>query len=72
MVKRIERDTTPDNLNAHDAVAVINHALSSARSRQKDIYFNDDLIVSLEDSYENKRARQVTEWEMRQRVAKAI
>lgn len=72
MVKRIERDVAPDNLNAHDAAAIINHALSSARSQQKESYFNDDLIVSLADSYENKRARQVTEWEMRQRVAKAM
>ncbi len=25
--------------------------------------FNDDLIISLADAYENKRARQVFEWE---------
>lgn len=72
MVKRMDRDVAPDKLNAHDAAAVISHALSSTRSQQKDSYFNDELIVSLADSYENKRARQVTEWEMRQRVAKAI
>ena len=72
MVKRIERDVAPDNLNAQDAAAIIKHALFSARSQQKDTFFNDDLIVSLADSYENKRARQVTEWEMRQRVAKAM
>ena len=71
MVKRIERDVAPDKLNAHDAAAVINHALSSSRSSQKDNYIYDDLIVSLADSYENKRAQQVTEWEMRQRIAKA-
>ena len=72
MVKHIERDVAPDNLNAYDAAAVINHAFSSTRSQTKKEFFNDDLIVSLADSYENKRARQVTEWEMRQRVAKAI
>jgi hypothetical protein len=72
MVKHIERDVAPDNLNAHDAAAIINHALSSTRSQPRNDFFNDDLIVSLADSYENKRARQVTEWEMRQRVAKAV
>lgn len=71
MVKRIERDVAPDKLNAHDAAAVINHARSSTRTQQKDSYFNDELIVSLADSYENKRAQQVTEWEMRQRAAGA-
>ena len=71
MVKRIERDVAPDKLNAHDAASIINHARSSNRLQQKDNYFSDDLIVSLADSYENKRAQQVTEWEMRQRVAKA-
>jgi hypothetical protein len=71
MVKRIERDVAPDNLNAHDAVAIINHSLS-ARSQQKDNLFNDDLIVSLADAYENKRARQVNEWERRQHIAKAF
>lgn len=29
--------------------------------------FSDELIVSLADSYENKRARQVVEWERLQR-----
>ena len=71
MVKRIERDVAPDKLNVHDAAAVINHARSSARSQQKETHINDELIVSLADSYENKRAQQVTEWEMRQRVAGA-
>ena len=72
MVKHIESDVAPDNLNAHDTAAIINHALSSTRSQTRNEFFNDDLIVSLADSYENKRARQVTEWEMRQRVAKAV
>lgn len=71
MVKRIDRDVAPDKLNAHDAAAVISHTRSSARSQEKDNRIYDDLIVSLADSYENKRAQQVTEWEMRQRVAKA-
>ena len=74
MVKRIERDVAPelDKLNAQDAAAIINHALSSSRSQSKDNFFNDDLIVSLADAHENKRARQVNEWERRQHVAKAF
>jgi hypothetical protein len=51
---------------------IINHALSSGRSLSKDNYKNDDLIVSLADAYENRRARQVTEWEMHQHVAKVF
>jgi hypothetical protein len=34
--------------------------LSAPSSKSKP---NDDLIVSLSDAYENKRARQVVEWE---------
>jgi len=73
MVKRTQKHVAPDpnNLNTQDA-AVINHALSSARPHSKDSFFNDDLIVSLADAYENTRARQVNEWEKRQRVAAAF
>jgi len=72
MVKRIERDVVSelDKLKAHDAAAITNHALSSSRSRSKDNFFNDDLIVSLADAHENKRARQVNEWESQQHVAR--
>jgi hypothetical protein len=34
---------------------------SSSRTRSPEK--NDDLILSLSDAYENKRARQVSEWE---------
>ena len=73
MVKRNETNFAPelDKLNAGDAAAIINQAISS-RSRRNDNYFNDDLIVSLADAHENKRARQVTEWEKRQRVARVF
>jgi hypothetical protein len=71
MVKH--KDTTVgsevDKLNEQDAAVIISHALSSGRSRDK--YISDELIVSLADAYENKRARQVNEWERRQHVAKA-
>jgi hypothetical protein len=72
MVKRDNKRVASelDKLNAQDAAAIINHALSSSRSHSKDAYKNDDLIVSLADAYENRRARQVTEWERHQHVAK--
>jgi len=59
-----------DKLNEQDAAAIISHALASGRSRDNN-YIGDELIVSLADAYENKRARQVNEWERRQFVAKA-
>lgn len=37
--------------------------ISSSVSNPKELNINDDLIVSLSDAYENKRARQVFEWE---------
>ena len=71
MVKRIDTNvgSEVDKLNELDAAAIISHALSSGKS--KDNYINDELIVSLADAYENKRARQVNEWERRQHAAKA-
>jgi hypothetical protein len=39
--------------------------------RSKENILNEDVIVSLADAYENKRARQVNEWERRQFVARA-
>jgi len=36
---------------------------SNRTSKSKENSLNDDLIVSLSDAYENKRARQVVEWE---------
>lgn len=72
MVKRDNKIVASelDKLNAQDAAAIVNHALSSGRSQSKDNFINDDLIVSLADAYENRRARQVTEWERHQHVAK--
>lgn len=47
-----------DKLNDNDS------PLFSTRQSQKEKYpLNDDLIVSLSNAYENKRARQVQEWE---------
>ena len=65
-----------DKLNEKETLAVANYVsqiLSSRSPKQKDNLINDDLIVSLSDAYENKRARQVFEWERtrRQNVQRA-
>lgn len=39
----------------------------SARPAKKDRTANDDIIASLSNAYENKRARQVFEWELLRR-----
>ena len=74
MVKHINSNAAPelDKLNAQDAAAIINHTLSSTRSQTKDKFLYDELIVSLSDAYENRRARQVNEWERRQRVVRTF
>lgn len=36
---------------------------STQRSQQFNNYSADDIIISLANAYENKRARQVSEWE---------
>ena len=38
------------------------HLRSSQKSKKNKDVLNDDLIVSLSDAYENRRARQVSEW----------
>jgi hypothetical protein len=55
-----------DKLNENETLAVatyISQLLSTRISKQKEYFPNDDLILSLSDAYENKRARQVVEWE---------
>ncbi len=55
-----------DKLNENETLAVINYIsqlLSKRISKSKENFSNDDLIMSLSDAYENKRARQVIEWE---------
>ncbi|MEP6787386.1 MAG: hypothetical protein ABJB40_03065 [Acidobacteriota bacterium] len=48
--------------DAADAISYISETLAS-RSQSKDSPRFDDLIVSLTNAHENRRARQVTEWE---------
>ena len=68
MVNRLNQnaDRNRDKLTRQDAAAInyISDNLTSSRSQPKHI---DDLILSLANAHENRRARQVTEWEkMRQ------
>jgi hypothetical protein len=68
MVKRENTNVASEinKLNETETSAVLNYIstlLSTRNSKSKDNQSNDDLIVSLSDAYENKRARQVFEWE---------
>ncbi|MDQ3713292.1 MAG: hypothetical protein M3388_13890 [Acidobacteriota bacterium] len=68
MVKQTYQNITSeiDKLNDNDAIAVVNYIsqlLSNRISKSKEPKSNDDLILSLSDAYENRRARQVVEWE---------
>jgi len=59
-----------DKLNETETLAVANYVsqiLSSRSTKSKENLTNDDLIVSLSNAYENKRARQVFEWERTRR-----
>ena len=66
-----------DKLNENETFAVLDYIseiVSTRKPKSKDNQItNDDLIVSLSDAYENKRARQVFEWEKarRQNVQRA-
>ncbi len=61
-----------DKLNETETLAVVNYIselLSKRLSKSKDskLNINDDLLGSLSDAYENRRARQVFEWEKTRR-----
>ncbi len=65
-----------NKLNDNETFAVLNYIsqlLTARISKQRENPSGDDLIVSLSDAYENKRARQVVEWEKvrRQNVQRA-
>ena len=68
MVNRINTNVASelDKLNEHETAAVLDYItslLSTRKPKSKDASANDELIGSLSDAYENKRARQVFEWE---------
>jgi len=78
MVKQAEQNIAGEinKLNENETLAVVNYIsqlLSTRISKQTENSTNDDFIVSLSDAYENKRARQVFEWEKvrRQNVQRA-
>lgn len=67
-----------NKLNENETNAVLSYiseilTTRTAKSKSKDNSTNDDLIASLSNAYENKRARQVFEWEKarRQNVQRA-
>ena len=79
MVNRTSTNVASEinKLNETEASAVLDYISTLltkrvSKSRENNI-LNDDLIVSLSDAYENKRARQVMEWERvrRQNVQRA-
>ena len=73
MVKQHNRNVAGeiDKLNENETHAVLNYIseLLSARlpKSKEQNSINDELIVSLQDAHENKRARQVFEWESARR-----
>ncbi len=78
MVNRVNAHITGeiDKSNENNTLAApgyVSDLLSSRKTQSKDNPISDELIVSLSDAYENKRARQVTEWERlrRQNVQRA-
>ena len=79
MVKRKDENIANEinKLNETETKAVVNYIseiLSTRLPKPKENNFSDDLIVSLSDAYENKRARQVFEWERvrRQNVQRSV
>lgn len=73
MVKQIKRNVAGkiNELNENETLEVLDYIselLSARLPKSKDNNaINDELIVSLQDAYENKRARQVFEWETTRR-----
>jgi len=79
MVKRTSQNIKSEieKLNEQETLAVagyISQLLSNRSSKQADLQFNDDLIVSLSERRENRCARQVFEREKirRQNVQRAV
>lgn len=64
--------TNLSKLSAREISAINSRALAAGRQRNIENLTSDDLIVTLADAYENRRARQVGEWESRQRAAAAF
>jgi hypothetical protein len=69
MVKRTKNNRELNRFNEENDLASITSISSpyTPSSHTKANNLSDDLIVSLSDAYENRRARQVFEWEMSQK-----
>ncbi len=69
MVNRINQNNYVecDRLTRQDAVDAINYISESRTPAQSQPRQLDDLIMSLANAHENRRARQVTEWESMRR-----
>ena len=52
-----------DKLNEKDTSVLTYQPLASSKNQSRDTFFSDDLIATLSNAYENRRARQVVEWE---------
>ncbi len=68
MIKKSKQNIVSeiDKLNETETLAVVNYIsqiLSTRISKLRENFINDDLIVFLSDAPENRRARQVFEWE---------
>jgi hypothetical protein len=68
MVNRINRDTAPKSPQQNKPVSISDGGyppkhLVSISNHFADISGVDDVIASLANAHENRRARQVTEWE---------
>ena len=63
MVNRSDKNTARKYNLSDEAVTSPQHSFSSRQPKLTKNSVNDDLIVSLAGAYENKRARQVNEWE---------
>jgi hypothetical protein len=71
MADQVKKDAAPTQGRSHEQNRSIPRH-STSPSRSPELKISDDLILSLADAYENKRARQVGEWEVRQRAAAAF
>ncbi|HKX83825.1 MAG TPA: hypothetical protein VJL58_06385 [Pyrinomonadaceae bacterium] len=58
MVNRTDKITAREKRSDPKA-----RASAASTNPRKDVPQNDDLILSLSDAYENKRAQQVSEWQ---------
>lgn len=64
------KTNSPRNNHLNRVHTSLSAPLTASHSLPSNARFTDDLIRSLANSYENKRARQVGEWERAQAVTK--